>query len=316
MAVAIGHLDQADELPARSPFGQAVRRLLKKKIAVVALALILLFYLCGAFAPLVAPHSYTDQDLSNVLQPPTWAHPFGTDRLGRDMLSRVIWASRTTVILTIAVLITGQLFIGVSLGLLAGYRGGWVDTVIMRTGEIVSSLPALPMLILIRATLTPRLQPINDFFTNLTGVRGSGDYFLIGVVFSLFFWVGGARIIRSQVLALRETEFVLAARSQGASVARIIGVHLLPNVSYLIIVGISGALGAIAGSEIALTWFGVGIQPPQPSFGEMLASGGSVNTLKSYPHLLLVPGAVVAMLLYSFSLLGDALNDVLTPKAR
>lgn len=321
MAVATFELER-EETPSSGPLGRALRRLLKKRIALVALVVIAVFYFAGIFAPWIAPYSYTAQDLDNVLQGPSWAHPLGTDRLGRDMLSRAIWAARTTVVVTVAVTVTGSLFLGVGLGLLSGYRGGWVDTLIMRVGEVLSSLPGLPMIILITATLKPhpdtqgRLQSIYQFLADVTGVRGAGDYFLIFFILSLFSWVGTARIIRSQVLALRETEFVLAARAQGASVWRIIRVHLLPNVSNIVIVGISASLGSVAGTEIVLSWFGVGIQPPQPSFGEMLFSGGSVNTLNRYPHLLLVPGIIVAALLYAFNLLGDALSDVLTPRAR
>jgi ABC-type dipeptide/oligopeptide/nickel transport system permease subunit len=147
-------------------------------------------------------------------------------------------------------------------------------------------------------------------------VDGLPDYIVIFGALSLFAWVGGARVIRSQILALRETEYVVAARSMGASVWRVIFRHLLPNVSNIIIVSLSAGLGGIAGTEIALTWFGVGIQPPTPSFGAMLYEGGSIRTLQAYPHLLLVPGAVVATLIFAFNLLGDALTDVLTPRAR
>jgi peptide/nickel transport system permease protein len=118
------------------------------------------------------------------------------------------------------------------------------------------------------------------------------------------------------VLALRETEYVTAARAMGASTWRIIGQHLLPNVSNIVIVSLSASLGAIAGTEIMLSWFGVGVQPPTPSFGVMLYEGGSIRTLQANPHLLLVPGAIVAGLIFSFNLLGDALTDVLTPHAR
>jgi ABC-type dipeptide/oligopeptide/nickel transport system permease subunit len=154
--------------------------------------------------------------------------------------------------------------------------------------------------------------------TPLDGLVQSGtfSYLTVFVALSLFFWVGTARIIRSQVLALRETEYVTAARAMGASTWRVIFQHLLPNVSNIIIVGLSASLGGIAGSEIALTWFGVGVQPPTPSFGAMLFEGGSIRTLQANPHLLLVPGAVVAVLIFSFNLLGDALTDILTPHAR
>ena len=321
MAEAEATAERLDEVTLgarRSPLGLAFRRLLRKRIAVLALAFIAVFYFCGLFAPVVAPRSYTAQDLDNVLQGPSLAHPLGTDRLGRDMLSRVIWASRTTVIVTLATLVTGGLVLSVSLGLLAGYMGGKVDTAIMRVGDVFFALPGLPMLILINATLKPRVVE-QAWIKNLEDwlrVDGLPDYILIFGALSLFAWVGGARIIRSQILALRETEYVVAARAMGASAWRVIFRHLLPNVSNIIIVGLSASLGAIAGTEIALTWFGVGIQPPTPSFGAMLYDGGSIRTLQANPHLLLVPGAVVATLIFAFNLLGDALTDVLTPRAR
>ena len=312
-------LEEAVPAPRwRSPQAVAFRRLLGKRIALVALLFIGVFYFAGIFAPWVAPKSYTDQNLDYVLQGPTLGHPFGTDRLGRDMFSRVMWASRTTVIVTVATLVTGGLVLSVGLGLLAGYAGGKVDTLIMRVGDVFFALPGLPMLILINATLKPRLVDqawIKELEAWLK-LDGLPDYVLIFGALSLFAWVGGARVIRSQVLALRETEYVLAARAMGASTARVIFRHLLPNVSNIVIVGLSASLGGIAGTEIALTWFGVGIQPPTPSFGAMLFEGGSIRTLQANPHLLLVPGAVVAALIFAFNLLGDALNDVLTPRAR
>jgi peptide/nickel transport system permease protein len=302
----------------RGPFAVAMRRLLRKKVAVAALAFIAVFYFCGVFAPWVAPHSYTDQNLDNVLQGPSWEHPFGTDRLGRDMLSRVIWASRTTVVITVATLATGGIILAVGLGLLAGYAGGKVDTAIMRLGDILFALPGLPMLIMINATLGDRVRGMAWLKTleETLRIKGFPDYVVIFGALSLFAWVGGARLIRSQVLSLRETEYVQAARAMGASTTRIIVHHLLPNVSNIVIVSLSASLGAIAGTEIALTWFGVGVQEPTPSFGAMLFDGGSIRTLQADPHLLLVPAAVVAALIFSFNLLGDALTDILTPHAR
>jgi ABC-type dipeptide/oligopeptide/nickel transport system permease subunit len=304
--------------PARGPLAIAVRRLLKKKIALAALVFIAVFYFCGLFAPWVAPRSFTDQDLDNVLQGPSLEHPFGTDRNGRDMLSRVIWASRTTVVVTVATLVTGGLVLAVGLGLLAGYAGGKVDTLIMRLGDVFWALPGLPMLIMINAALGSRVRSMGwlESIEDALRIDGFPDYVVVFAALSLFSWVGGARVIRSQVLALRETEYVQAARAMGASTARIIASHLLPNVSNIVIVSLSASLGAIAGTEIALTWFGVGIQPPTPSFGAMLWEGGSIRTLQADPHLLLVPGIVVGMLIFAFNLLGDALTDVLTPHAR
>lgn len=326
--------DEAAELSAapeeargasHSPLGLALRRLLRKRIAALSLALILLFYLVGLSAPLLGGlgiiHPYDKQDLEMTLQGPSRSHPFGTDRLGRDQLSRVIWASQTTVIVTVATLLTGGLVLGVGLGLLTGYLGGWLDTLIMRIGDIFASLPTILMLLLINATLKGQVRGLAEDVEDLTGIggivrSGAPDYFLIFGALSLFGWVGTARIIRSQVLSLRETEFVLAAESLGASTPHILWRHLLPNVSNFIIVSMSLGLAGIAGSELVLTWFGVGIQPPRPSFGALIFDATSIRTINAHPYLFAFPGAIVTALFFAFNLLGDALTDVLTPRAR
>jgi len=313
-----------EELPEPPRF-IFLRRLRRKKLAMIGLFFIILFYTAGLLAPLLGALDiippYTQQNLEAVQQGPSWAHPFGTDPLGRDMLSRIIWASQTTVIVTLATLFTGGLVLAVTLGLVAGYVGGWVDTIIMRIGDMFAAFPAILMLIIINATMKPQVRSVAgsiEDFTGISGIVKSGapDYFLVFGALSLFGWVGGARIIRSQILALRESEFVMAARASGASTARIIFRHLLPNVSNIIIVSMSMGLAGIAGSEIVLTWFGIGIQPPHPSFGALIQEAGYIRTLNAHPHLLLGPAVVIGVLFFSFNLLGDALTDILTPKAR
>jgi len=324
--IAPGSLGEgAPQQRVLSPTALAVRRLMRKRIAVIALCFITFFYFVGSMAPvfgllnIIPP--YNEQNLENALQGPSLEHPFGTDRLGRDQLSRVIWASQTTVIITLASLFTGGLVLAVGLGLLTGYVGGWIDTAIMRVGDVFASLPSLLILILINATMKTQVRGVAtdiESFTGISGIVKSGapDYFLIAITLSLFGWVGGARIIRSQILSLRETEFILAARSVGAPTSRILLRHLLPNVSNIIIVSLSLGLAGIAGSEIVLTWFGIGIQPPHPSFGAMIFDASGIRTLNVHPHLLAFPAAVVVTLFFSFNLLGDALTDVFTPKAR
>ena len=148
---------EGDRAPA-GPWRVALRRLLRKKLAVAALLFIAFFYVVGLFAPVLAPRDFREQDLENDLQGPSLEHPFGTDRLGRDQLSRVIWSSRTTIIVTVATVVTGSLVLSVGLGMLSGYLGGKVDTAVMRTGEVFASLPGLPMLILINATMRPKAE--------------------------------------------------------------------------------------------------------------------------------------------------------------
>ncbi len=304
-----------------SLWSRGARRLLRKKIAVACLIFIAFFYFVALFAPLLAPYGYAEQNLDISFQGPSWAHPIGTDRNGRDLLSRVIFASRTTAIITIATVSTGSILLPLTLGMLAGYRGGWVDSLIMRTGEILSSLPGLPMLVLINATMRPRfvawVEEIEDVigWDGLTK-SGGADYFLIVLVLSFFGWVGGARLIRVQVQTLRTTEYVLAAEANGASTLRILFRHMLPNVLPLIIVGMSASLGAIAATEVGLTFLGVGIHPPNPSFGALVSDGSGRSVLANHPQLLLVPAAVITASILAFNLLGDAINDVLTPGAK
>lgn len=305
----------------RSPVGRAFRRLLHKRIAVVCLVAIIAFYAMGIFAPWLAPYGYAEQNLDNSFQGPSWEHPLGTDRLGRDTLSRNIFAARTTVVVTLATVATGAILIPLTLGMLAGYRRGWVDGLIMRTGEVLASMPGLPLLILINTALRPRfVEAVEDFEEKIgwswMSESNFADYFLIFFALSFFGWVGGARIIRTQTLMLRESQFVIAAQAAGSSTRGILFRHILPNVMPLVILGLSASLGAIALTEVGLTFLGVGIQPPQPSFGALISEGAARSTLENHPQLLLVPAAFVATLLFAFNLLGDAMNDVLTPRAR
>lgn len=321
MTVGALELGTEEVRTGRSPFRIAMGRLVRKKIAVVALVLIVVFYFCALFANWIAPYGYDEQNLDLSLQSPSWSHPFGTDRLGRDQLSRVIYSARATAIVTAATVLTGGIFFGVGLGLLAGYKGGRVDMVIMRIGDVFFALPGLLMLILFKATLGDPVRETMIRFEEWSGWSGLvdfgvSDYFVLFAALSLFSWVGTARLIRSQVLSLREMEYITAARAAGATSGRIIWKHLLPNVSNLIIIGLSAGLGSIAGSEIALSWLGLGVQPPAPSFGRLINEFSGPFTLRTNPYLLVFPALVVAILLYAFNLLGDALNDVLNPRRR
>ncbi len=316
---ASGTLEAEDVTPR--PSFLVLRRLARKRLAVVGLVIIVIIYLAGIFAPLVAPYGFADTDFTNTFAGPSLEHPLGTDRLGRDLLSRVMWSAQTTVIISAAAILTGGLALGVTLGLLAGYAGGRVDNLIMRVADTFFGLPEILMLLLITATVRPRVEDFFDKFDGwpvLGGLNEAGlpDYFLIFGVLSLFGWVGMARIVRSQVLSLRETDYVMAARAAGARTPRVLFHHLLPNVSNIVIVAITFSLGAIAGTEIALTWLGIGIQPPHPSFGVMIFDASGLTTIRAHPNLMLVPAVAVAALLFSFNLLGDALNDVVNPHRR
>lgn len=326
MATLELRVDQPEALvqsKGRSLWAMALRSLLRRRIAMLAIAYILIFYTVGIFAPLLAPYDYSAQNLGHVFAPPSRQHLFGTDRLGRDEFSRVILSTRTTVIVTVAASLAGGFIIPVVLGMLAGYRLGWVDSLINRVGEALGSLPSLLLLILLSATLRPRMDAFwlsqNAFKWPLIGgslQAGGADLLLVFSVLTLVGWVGGERLIRSQVLAVRKSDYVEAAHAMGASTWRILRSHIFPNISWLVVVGISSSLGGIALSEIALTFFGLGVRPPTPSFGDLIFDASGPLTVAAHPNLLLVPGVVVVLLFLSFNLLGDALNDVLNPRTR
>ena len=305
---------------SRSYWAISFRRLLCKKVGVTCLALILLMYGSGILAPLVTPYGYNDQDLSITKQGPSIGHPFGTDRLGRDILTRIIYGLRTTVIITIATLVTGSLAIGITMGLLAGYFGKFIDTLIMRVGEVTSAFPEIFLVLIIISVLKP---PITEWVRGVEDVVGFDivslgivDYFVLSLALAIFSWFGMARLVRGQVLQARENQYVEAARSIGASTPRILSRHVLPNVMGPVIVMVSAGLAGVAGSEIFLSFLGIGIQPPTPSLGLMIFENGSISVLRSNPHLLLFPVLTLSLLLFTFNLLGDAVNDAFNPRAR
>jgi|TARA_Y100000590_G_scaffold100722_1_gene114494 peptide/nickel transport system permease protein len=287
---------------------------------VCILALVVL-YTCGIFAECVSPYGYTDQDYSSILQSPNSDHWAGTDRTGRDVLTRTLWGVQNTLILTVVAMLTGGLVIGLTLGLVAGYMGGKTDGVIMRVGEVFASFPDILLVIILAATLRPRILEIARWLEDTTALEGivrTGvvDYFVVSFALVAFGWVGMARLVRGQILALRETDYIQAARAIGASTKRILFMHLLPNCISVIVVTVSMGMGALTGTEIVLSWLGLGIQPPRPSLGTMLLGAGNIGTLRDTPWELLVPGLAAFIMVVAWNLLGDALSDALNPRTR
>ena len=290
---------------------RAWSRLIRKRLAVVCIVVLLLVYLVGIFAPLLAPYKYTDQDYTALRQPPSAQHWAGTDLKGRDILTRTMWAIQNTIVITFVAMATGGLVIGVTLGLISGYFGARIDSFIMRIGEVFSSF----------ATIGPRVKDFvrwvedNTFLDGLVSI-GIADYFVISLALVSFGWIGMARLVRGQVLALKETQHVEAAQSIGASTPRILFVHLLPNAISPIVVSVTMGMGTVVGAEIILSFLGLGIQPPRPSLGTMLYEAGSISALRVVPWMLITPGIVAWTLVLCWNLLGDSLNDVLNPRTR
>ena len=262
-----------------------------------------------------------DDRLAVVVRPAgSWSHPFGTDRLGRDILTRIIYGLRTTVIITVITLVTGSLALGITLGLIAGYFGRIIDSVIMRVGEVTTSFPEFFLVLIFVSALR---DPIRDWVRGIEDVLGVSivqlgiaDYLVLSLALAIFSWFGMARLVRGQVLQARENQYVEAAQAMGAPTPRILLRHVLPNVMGPVIVLVSAGLAGVAGSEVFFSFLGIGIQPPTPSLGLMIFENASISVLRTNPHLLLFPVGTLTVLLFTFNLLGDAVNDAFNPRVR
>lgn len=320
MSTVVAPLETGDLGTRPAPRYRFLRELVRKKIAMVAILLITIFYLAGILAPWVSTSdpNYQRLTIEERLDTPSSEHWFGTDGAGRDLYSRVVYSARTTLIFTLVVILTGSLVLGLSLGLLAGYRGGYVDAAIMRVGEVLSGVPTLLLMLAISAAFRTRLNDVAFWLKDNTFLGDDARAivpFLIIVGAALpFAWIGSARIVRSQVLAIREQEYVLAAETIGASTTRLLVRHVFPGVLPIFLVGISASMAGIAGGEIALSYLGLGVDPSTPSFGTLLGNAGGVRTFQEYPHMLLVSGIPIILFFFSWNLLGDALVDIVEPR--
>ncbi|HSJ19657.1 MAG TPA: ABC transporter permease [Nocardioidaceae bacterium] len=284
---------EKDQLPPEQRF-QTLRALLANKLAVVGLVILALVLTAALFGSALAPYGINQIDVANRLQPPSPDHWFGTDELGRDIFSRVLVAARVS--LQVGVIAVGiSLAAGVTLGLVAGYYGGRVDDVVMRLMDMLFAFPAILLAIAILAVLGPGI---------------ANAMIAIGIVYTPIF----ARITRASVLSVRQEVFVRAARSIGASDVRILRLHILPNVMAPIIVQTSLSLAFAILSEAALSFLGLGVQPPQPSWGRMLFDGRGF--IEQAWWMGVFPGLAIFLTVLAFNIVGDASRDALDPKQR
>jgi len=265
------------------------RRLARDRWALAGLAVVAAVVLFAAFAPWLAPADPYRGELVASLRAPSAAHLLGTDAQGRDVLSRVLYGARVS----LAVGLASQgiaLLLGITLGLIAGYYGRWVDAFVMRLADVTLAFPSLLLLIAIAAAVTPSLP-------------------VVFVVIGLVGWAGMARLVRGQVLVLRGLEYVQAARALGARDSRILARHLLPGVLPPVIVAATLGVGGAIMAEAALSFVGLGAQPPTPSWGAMVADGRDL--LRVAPWVSLVPGLAIGLTVLGINLLGDGLRDAL-----
>lgn len=276
-----------------SAFHNAIYRLKQNKMAMAGLFILSILALISLITPLIAPYSYEAQDLNLGATPPSFAHWCGTDDLGRDLLTRMMYGGRVS--LAVGVIATSvSLVIGVLWGTISGYFGGKVDQVMMRIVDILYAMPFMIFIILLMVVFGRNLILL---FLSIGAVE----------------WLTMARIVRGQVLSIRKQEFVDAAITQGLSSRRIIIRHIIPNVVGVVIIYATLTVPSVMLLEAFLSFLGLGIQPPMSSWGLLISSG--VETMEEYPWLLIFPGLVLSITLFSLNFLGDGLRDALDPKS-
>ena len=277
-----------------SLYRDAWRRLLRNKLAVVGGVTVLLLCLIAIFADFLAPFSYTKPNFGRLNEFPSREYPLGTDQLGRDQLSRIIYGARVSMLVGLGAQVI-VVAIGVPIGLISGYMGGRVDLVLTRLVDVMYAFPRLLFVILVMSMLGAGLM--NIFIAlGLTG------------------WVGIARQTRAQVLSIKEKEFVEGARALGAGFGRIMSRHVLPSALTPIVVSITFGIPEAIFTEAALSFIGVGINPPTPSWGQMV--GENQQFLRSYWHLCVFPAIAIAVTMLSFTFFGDGVRDALDPKMK
>lgn len=294
---------------AAGPWREAFGRLIRNKLAIVGLVLVSLLLFCGIFGPLLAPWPYQVQDLAAVqangnrpLPPLSPNHILGTDQLGRDLLSRLLDGARISVTVAFVVQIV-VILIGVPVGAIAGWYGGRTDNGLMRLTDVIYAFPDILFIILLSVAFkdTPFGQALDGLF-------------LVFVAIGLIGWVTVARLTRGQMLSLKETEFVEAAKAIGVSDRKIVTRHLLPNGMGPIIVAITLGIPTAILAEATLAYIGIGVQPPRASWGSLIAEGQKF--IRGEPHLVLFPAIFIALALIGFTFLGDGLRDALDPKLK
>ena len=294
----------------------AIARLVANRLAVIGILPIILLFFIAIFGPYLTPYDFLAQDFTARLASPSSEHLLGTDELGRDVLSRILYGARTAV--SVGLVSTAiSLIVGLVMGSLAGYLGGRVDMFVVWLTDVTRSMPALLLAIVINLTLKVPLEAWmeqmylatkNSFFRQTMWV----DLVLVFGALALIQWPGYARLIRGQILSIRSRNYVLAARALGMPTRRILTRYVIPNAMGPLIVAVSAGMGGAMVLESAFSFLGVGVQLPIPSWGKMISDG--LRMWQTHPYLLVGPAVMMAVITVSFAWLGDGLNDALNPR--
>lgn len=302
--------------PPVSLWRDAWLRLRRNKLAVFGLIVVVILAFTALVGPYLTPYDFLSQDLNSRNLAPSLSHLFGTDDLGRDVFSRVIYGTRTAFLVAIVVTFIAVL-IGVTLGALAGFFGGWLDRIVMWLTDMTMSIPNLLLVVVINASLkspiaswmeSRYLATLNPFYRETIWV----DFLLVFGSMALISWPPYARLVRAQVLSIRSRPYITAAQALGLTNRIILMRYVVPNALGPLIVAVSAGLGTAMVLESAFSFLGVGVNPPTPSWGNMISDG--LRVWQHYPHLLAAPAAVLGLASVAFSFLGDGLNDALNPR--
>ncbi len=314
----VATLAQPASRKARSLWQDAARTFARNRAGMVGLVYALILLFVAVFAPIIAPYDPNQQEWTALRQPPSAAHFMGTDEVGRDVFSRILYGARTAIL--VAVIITGlSCTLGILLGGLGAFLGRWVDLVLVWIMDALMNFPSIWLAAFVAVTTRPLIGRLAQSIYDAIHWEAMKDpvlldYLIVFGVLGLVSWAGTGRLVRGQVLSLREKEFIEAQHAIGAPTRWIIVRHLIPNVLGSVIVAASFTFGGAMLAESSLSFLGIGIRPPGASWGTMIAS--SIGNWRSDPHLILMPGIVLSLAVLSFNFIGDALNDALNPRAR
>ena len=298
--------------PSVGYWKDAMRRFRRNKLAMVMLGLLIFIILCAILIPVFSPYTYKGQS-RDVRQGPSFAHPFGTDKLGRDILVRVMYGTRISLLVGVVTMVLVCL-IGITYGAVAAWIGRLVDNLMMRFVDLMMTVPSMLIIILLSVVLRDPIKNMlaDPRWTSLASI-GSG-LISIFLVLALFNWLGMARAVRGALLMNRNQEYVLASEGMGAKASWVVRKHLLPNAVGIIIISATGVVPGAIMTESFLSFIGLGVAAPVPSLGSM--ANDALNGIISYPMNMVYPAAIICLIILCFNIVGDALRDALDPRMR
>lgn len=313
MKIRVKEKEEARKVKETSLWKDALYRLMRNRMATIGAVIVIILCITAIFAPFVAPYAYDEGNLWDNYAKPGEKYWLGADFMGRDLLSRIIYGARVS--LSVALMgATVSFVVGIAYGLIAGYAGGKVDNYMMRLVDIGYGVPTLLLIILLMVYFKSTFASIQPgtFAGMLSSIDNAlGGMFFIFVGIGLTSWLGMARLARGMTLSLKEKEFIETARAMGASNFRIISRHILPNIIGPCIISQTLTIPAYILYEAFLSFIGLGVNPPTPSWGMMISEG--YQGMRSYPHLVLFPALALSITMFAFNFLGDGLRDALDP---